>query len=540
MRNLLIPLSILICLSSCGNGIHRALDRIEMEIHNNPDSALYHLENISPEQLRGENIRARFALLESIAFDKNYIDVIDDSLINIALNYYSNSKRHSKYKMLSYYQKGIIDKNAGNYSSAIIAFAQAGELAEIQNNWHYLGLIYRNTADIFSLTNNNPAAIDDRRRAIEAFSHNNDSLYVKYARCSLAMDLMNDGQYEEARDLFLEFFQDPIEVIKANSELCYAQTCVELEDSVYRAIELYRNIPLHYYTFLHFGHRSQAFLIAGQLDSAEYWISRGYSIARNSEERATLDYLQARIDSASNKPFLAYSHVKKAAQVQDSLTRVLLNQSLSIAQRDYYRHEADIQNMKLKRHRASTFYWAVIAFFIVIIVFMLFREKSMQEERALRETITQLELEKKQSGKAASTFAGTLFLEKYAHLGSLLESCYGSNGKQYLTSFKKELSGLNNNENAFQDLYKMLNASADNIIQKLTMQMPSISKDNLKTIALFFAGIPDELIQYIAKKQSISSLKTYRSRLRSYIKQLGCKDEQLFITYLERQPRKKP
>ena len=530
----------LLLLCSCENSTSHLLNKIEKEIDDYPDSALFHLEQISYKKLHSQRSRAKFALMKSIALDKNYIDVTDDSLINIAVKYYSYSRRHNKYRMLGYYYKGLVQKNAANYPAAIISFEQAAGLAKEQKNLRYLGLIYRNTADVFSLSNNNLAATEYHQKALDAFTDNNDSLYVQYAQYSLAVDLMNDRHYQESRRLLQDLIEHADTILTIYSKLCYAQTYVELEDSVERALELYRNNPLSYYHLLDYGYRSQAHLIAGQLDSAEYWISQGFEMAGNNEERATLEFLQADIDMAFNRTELAFNRVKRAAFVQDSLTRVLLRQSLSIAQRDYYIHEVAHQKLRMKKQKTNVIVWSIAVILLACLILMLFREKALHEEQLLKETIYQLELGKNISYKSASALVGTLFLEKYAHIGDIAESCMGKDGKQHIYSFKRDLSDLDKNEKAFNDLYIMLNTYCNNIIQKISEQLPSISPENLKTIALFFAGIPDELIQYIVKKQSVGSLKTYRSRLRTTIKQANCADEQLFLTNLERQPRKKP
>ena len=170
MKYRLIILLFLLCFCSCESGINSELNRIEKQIEYSPDSALVNLEQIPAEQLRSHRSAAKFALLKSMAYDKNYIDVADDSLINIAVNYYSYSKRYPKYKMLSYYYKGIVLKNSGNYPGAILSFEQAGRLAENQNNYRYLGLTYRNTAEIFNMTNNVIAATDYHQKAIALLS----------------------------------------------------------------------------------------------------------------------------------------------------------------------------------------------------------------------------------------------------------------------------------------------------------------------------------------------------------------------------------
>ena len=64
------------------------LQQAETVMNEHPDSALNILKDISGSDLRIKEHRARHALLYSQALDKNYIDLTNDSLINIAVDYY--------------------------------------------------------------------------------------------------------------------------------------------------------------------------------------------------------------------------------------------------------------------------------------------------------------------------------------------------------------------------------------------------------------------------------------------------------------------
>ena len=59
-----------------------------------PDSALQLLKTIDSKHLVTKEGKARYALLYSQALDKNYIDVTEDSLINIAVEYYKDKKKY--------------------------------------------------------------------------------------------------------------------------------------------------------------------------------------------------------------------------------------------------------------------------------------------------------------------------------------------------------------------------------------------------------------------------------------------------------------
>lgn len=534
MKPRLFLLLSLIVLCSCASNMTKKLAEIENEIEINPEVALIELEDIAPKQFHNRQERARYALLKSIALDKLYIDIDNDSLINIAYDYYSNSRRYPSEKMLSLFYKGIVQKNACNYAAAIVLFEQSGQLAEKLEDRHYLGLIYRNTADIFSMTNNNSAATDYHRKAVEAFSQCDDTLYVKYAQYSLAVDLMEERKFDESRSILRDLLLYDNISLQAYSRLCYAQTFVEKKDSTSKALELYKNTPLEYYELLDYGCRSIAHLRCGQLDSANYWMKKGLSLAKSVEERVTLEFLQADIDSASRKQDQAFIHIKRAALVQDSLTRALLHQSLSIAQRDYYIHEVSIQNQKIVRQRIILILSSIITVLVFTIIIWFIKWRQRREEDSLRDAITKLEMEKRLSGKSVSALIGTLFLEKYANLDLHVVSSLEKEDYT-ISDFKTELVAVGKNEQAFAQLFELLNTNADDIINKLKKQVHSISGDNLKLIALFFANIPDEIIYYIMKSQSIGSLKTIRSRFRNLIQKSCCPDEKLFLQFLERQ-----
>lgn len=67
------------------------------------DSALQILGSVSPESLYTPASQARYALLLTQAYDKNYIRHTDDSLIRIAVKYYDNSKDESMCAKAHYY-----------------------------------------------------------------------------------------------------------------------------------------------------------------------------------------------------------------------------------------------------------------------------------------------------------------------------------------------------------------------------------------------------------------------------------------------------
>lgn len=64
------------------------MDKAENLMDTKPDSALVVLENIPSSSVNGKEAAARYALLKSIALDKNYIDTTTFDVLQPAIDYY--------------------------------------------------------------------------------------------------------------------------------------------------------------------------------------------------------------------------------------------------------------------------------------------------------------------------------------------------------------------------------------------------------------------------------------------------------------------
>ncbi len=100
------------------------LNGIEAYIEEYPEEALKVLESVNREELTTRKLKAKHALLYSMALDKNYIDVTTDSIIAPAVNYYKyRGTDEERFKSL--YYAGRVYQNAGNIEAAMEKFVEA-------------------------------------------------------------------------------------------------------------------------------------------------------------------------------------------------------------------------------------------------------------------------------------------------------------------------------------------------------------------------------------------------------------------------------
>ena len=111
LSNIVFILILSLCFGSCvhGNDVRNSLDMAEAHLETHPDSAFVALDSLDRRQLNTPELRARHALLYSIALEKCGIGMTNDSIINIAVNYYSSNGDDEKTETALQWRKTILE-----------------------------------------------------------------------------------------------------------------------------------------------------------------------------------------------------------------------------------------------------------------------------------------------------------------------------------------------------------------------------------------------------------------------------------------------
>lgn len=140
------------------------MDLAENLMESKPDSSLAILDNISQSELKGNKESARYALLKSIALNKNFIDTTTFDIINPAVVYYEKHGSPDE-KFRTYYYSGRIYQNQGNDDSAMQQFMNAIDLKNeisdsllLARNYIALGTLYFKQYKIEKFIENSLAA----------------------------------------------------------------------------------------------------------------------------------------------------------------------------------------------------------------------------------------------------------------------------------------------------------------------------------------------------------------------------------------------
>lgn len=110
-------------ISCSGTKEQETLNRAEMLMESHPDSALTILSTIDKEQLSDNRQKAKYALLMSMALDKNYIDTTSFEVLQPAIDYYLEKGTPDE-RLQTYYYQGRIFQNQGDRDKALNSFVK--------------------------------------------------------------------------------------------------------------------------------------------------------------------------------------------------------------------------------------------------------------------------------------------------------------------------------------------------------------------------------------------------------------------------------
>lgn len=344
-----------------GNGMTERMDRISQLMEAYPDSALAALDSIDADRLIGREEKSRYALLYSMALDKNYIDLTDDSLINVALRWYSGHGAADD-RLKAWYYQGRVYGNAGDNEKAMASFAKAEEYVDGSRDYAAIGRLYNAKSRIYSDVFDLERSAENAVIAAENYLKAKD--YDKYAGClcNAANKYMIMDSLDVARS-YLDKIKEYWDEMHGRTRSWYFETLIYLEcsvrpDKVQESIVDYiRSVSFDQIDWLAL---SDIYCQRGMADSALSAIHNYEKCWNSDSESAYYVALSTVYDSLGlyDKALDAY---KNYLNIVDSVNLEILDSDIRFVEE---RHSKDMEILK-RRNRTT-----VLSLELVIVVLL--------------------------------------------------------------------------------------------------------------------------------------------------------------------------
>ena len=151
----------------------------EQLMETSPDSALYLLQQIKPNQSLSNADRALYGLLLFEALDKKDLPLRPDSAINFSLDYYQNKNDKGRLAKC-YFYKGRMYKNAQHYDEATELYLKALDNCLDKKNYALLGKIYSDMGNICAIQQEFGKAREKHQLAANCFTQLGKTIDASY------------------------------------------------------------------------------------------------------------------------------------------------------------------------------------------------------------------------------------------------------------------------------------------------------------------------------------------------------------------------
>ena len=382
----LTAITIFSCKDVRNGEVYRLLTDVDSYIESRPDSALAVLEGIDKAELTTKELEAKYALLMSMALDKNYIDLQSDSVIAPAVRYYERyGSADEKLKM--YYYSGRIKQNAGDNEGAMEMFVKGESYGDECTDKALLGRLYAAKQYVYQETINYPSAIPNAQLAANAFLEAEDvhNYLLKINDLAILYQLTHDeAKHAECMNIIKENWDILTDKHKSHYYTILLNPYSNAENPDELISEYLSEVKDS--SLIIWSGLSNAYLRLKQPESVLQVLE--YSLKYNQDEKDAAYYFgQASAYEQLGKSDEALAAYKKYVEITDANDLEILKADTKFIEE---RHKKEIELLDAEHSKERMMLISIIAILCAVIIIYLIR-KQLQIRTAEKK---QLEIEK--------------------------------------------------------------------------------------------------------------------------------------------------
>lgn len=574
-----------LAISGC-NKRSASADRLELAetlMWSASDSALTVLESISPDSLAKGEEKARYALLYTMAMDKNHLEPANDSLIASAVDYYKSKDNIPRLMVANFYRGRVLQHN-GRHPQALLSFYQAKELAEKSDSSFWAGMACRDISDIYGNAYNRTEELTFAKKEYDYIKRSGRQPYLNYALYDVGKAYENNGDYQKAINIADQLIDSAL--VAQDAYLYYG--------------------ALHLKSFAMIGNKnySGAYQILENIcqgEFAEYSDSLNMCITLVKEDRCKealilLDKISDNNEGLKNSiKYMAYrktrqfdkaiEEVEYVDSISDAIMKSNMRTNLTGTLSDYFEMDKSISESKLNASKIRSLLFIILSLvaFVAIIMFslymylhqrseidrkVLFAEQLQEElgnttenlgktkedldkiEKNLEDTIndlnkTKVDLENtqqdlyksKEKGEHSDKIIKYLLSSKYELLEELIEIVIFNNDsniakRKIADTVTRLIEDLSIQSNKIKELEINIDNLLDNLFSDFRKDLPNLKEADYRLFLFSILNISTPAISLLLKEEKIEAIYNRKRRLKNKIKKLGEIKSEQYLKYL--------
>ena len=359
-----------------------------------PDSALNLLKGIhDPEKLWGES-QATYALLMTQAMDKNYMKFSSDSLIALALNYYTITQTSPVMYAKALFYHGRVMLELDKEEEALKSFLAAKDVYERTKDHKMLALILEE----IGMINRRQELFDDAlsyfREALDTHIRLKDSLGIISVSQNIARVYLFKSQWDSCS----YYYNNALEIaVKKNlSEISILhelgilyrsmQELSEAERYFLAAYEKETDEEKKYMECLSLGY---LYMQMGQTENARKYLKMSAKSSKAYTQISAFDclyFLEKDIDNFEE----AIVYHELADSITNAMEELNSRELIASLQKKYENEKLQNDNLHMKVRYTNFMLWGMIAFLIVVACMCYYYYKNRNNKKKIAEIESQI------------------------------------------------------------------------------------------------------------------------------------------------------
>ena len=512
---------------SCSRSVDKRLVLADTLMWTNPDSSLAILTAINRDSLTNDENLAYHALLLTQAQFRCYVNCSSDSLINFALDYYSDNHNQEHYTRSLLYKGGYYEFSANQPVEAIKWFKQAEDNADTTD--------YRNLAQInmrlamlyFKHYASNNLDLEKFKKSLYYYEKLHDkrmSLLASMYIASLYRITRKDTAellYDKAQALAIEL-KDSNQLYQSitGKALLYLvdSSYVDAKDCMLQALSLSNGKMENSHYFI----LSEAYSKLGLVDSSEYYFNKVDLNSCNSYDsvmfyRARKELAIAKGDFAS-----ATKYENNYLNLTDSLEHNKEKYELSKFESDFDNERIASKAKKVTSLNKIIYYlvalFLVFALVTVALIIVISRKKRKDQQQMIdelkEESFGNYEELRSNLADIDNHFSKTM-TEKLVSLEEIMTSAYNPDQDSKSKEVEHKISPIADDDTKFwEGLYAYINIKHNGAMDRIANDYPQLSASDLNFIKLMCCGFSDAAIAVCRNYRNVASVRGRRRKIR--------------------------
>ena len=359
--------------------IEKKLSQSDLLMIDHPDSALMILNNLHKEEVKGEEINARYNLLyiDALVRTDGKITSTDSNNFANALEYYKSDKS-SKYLLRALYYDSYLNflnfNDADSIGNVIKPVLEAYEIAIEIKDHYWEAKCEELLGDIYNSNYNTQNAAKYYGRASENFKLSSNNLKYLYSRCDYAGALSDISKSNKAKLILDSICRIACEVEKDTLLMSYSlnlliPACYNLGDykGVIRAFSQLQELGDTYkLTCNDYVYESLAYTSLGKINDAKTAIDFARNVCQDSDDISRINVARYAICIAEGNKSEAMALSTKIVESNSKIANNILKESPS--QIITERQEQQIIDIKSKERSKE---WILSAIGLGVIVILI-------------------------------------------------------------------------------------------------------------------------------------------------------------------------